>query len=284
MALTPKAALEHFDNVAEKYEPSTGGCTRNLAQAIIDLAQDRLPITASSTILDNACGPGIVTDVLLKTPSIAAAKPEIHAVDGAANMVSIARARFASHDNIHVKQTPGEDLSSFPDNHFTHSFTNLGIMFFDDVAKGAAEIHRTVKPGDSGVAVVTGWEQMGTLIVVRAVHAIVRPGDGPLTFPMPEKWLRPDYTERILREAGFAEVEMSAVPVHWEMENSDTVFERLMENFGKVFFDTLSEGERDKAKEAMGRVLPEWTETFRRPDGTEAVGIPMKAIVAVCRK
>lgn len=285
MALAANNALEHFNNIAEQYESNTGDCSRQLAQKVLARAQDRVPITANATILDNACGTGIVTDVLLNTPSaIAAAAPTIHAVDGAANMVSIARARFASNANVHVKQTPGEDLSSFPDNHFTHSFTNLGIMFFDDPARGAAEIRRTLQPGDRGVAVVTGWEQVGTFSVVRAVQEVVRPRDEPLSLPLQEEWLRPEHTERILREAGFAEVEMSTVSVHWGAESIDAVGKRLMEVFGIAVFDQWTDGERDKAREVLGRILPGWTETFRRSDGTEAVGIRMKAIIAVCRK
>ena len=67
----PKTALEQFNLEALHYEGFVAGCTREVAEQVVS---DLLPgINPDSVILDNACGTGIVIDVLLKelaaTPS-----------------------------------------------------------------------------------------------------------------------------------------------------------------------------------------------------------------------
>src|SRR4051812_1826083 len=78
-------AAEHFNKSAANYEAITGGGTRELAQHAISLIAGLKPLTSESKILDNACGTGIVTDIILQS----GIQPQIHAVDCAENMVSI---------------------------------------------------------------------------------------------------------------------------------------------------------------------------------------------------
>jgi hypothetical protein len=52
--------------MASRYERQTGGVTRTIARAI--LSTDMTPrLTSHSTIHDNACGTGIVTDGILNS-------------------------------------------------------------------------------------------------------------------------------------------------------------------------------------------------------------------------
>ncbi|GKU06277.1 ubiquinone menaquinone biosynthesis methyltransferase ubie [Fusarium langsethiae] len=149
MSFAPKSTTtEHFNKIADKYEAATGGATRQLAQHAISSIADLKLMTSQSKILDNACGTGIVTDIIVKL----GIQPEIHAIDVAENMVNIARDRFSPHPNVHTAVMPGEELS-FPDDTFTHSIVSLGIMYFTDPDKGAREIARTLHP--DGVAVIT---------------------------------------------------------------------------------------------------------------------------------
>ncbi|KAF5717574.1 ubiquinone menaquinone biosynthesis methyltransferase ubiE [Fusarium mundagurra] len=140
MSSAPKLTpTEYFNKTAEKYEAATGGATRELAHHAISSIAALKPLTSESKILDNVCGTGIVTDSILKS----GIQPEIHAVDVAENMIRIARERFSSHPNVHTAVMRGEELS-FPDDIFTHSITNLGLMYFTDASKGAREIARTL--------------------------------------------------------------------------------------------------------------------------------------------
>ncbi|KLP07947.1 uncharacterized protein Y057_12883 [Fusarium fujikuroi] len=77
--LTP---TEQLNKTAEKHEATTGGVTRELANHTISSIAALKPLTSDSKILDNACGTGIVTVIILKS----GINPEIHTFDVAENM------------------------------------------------------------------------------------------------------------------------------------------------------------------------------------------------------
>ena len=293
MASQPtKTALEHFDASAEIYEAASGGCTREVAEKVV--AKHLLPSIVASTggpssavILDNASGPGVATDVLLAQLSEAlgtgAALPEVHLADGSAGMLEQARQRFGGRAGVHVVagSQPGEELA-FADGAFTHSITNLGLLFFTDPVAGAKQLYRTLRPG--GVAVVTGWEDLGYPAVIQAVQRAVRPDCALFKPPIQEVWFRPGHTEEVLREAGFESVEMSSEIVHWGALEREVVAARVFEPFGLNPFEGWSQEEMEKARAELMRVLDSVAKTYKRSDGREYVGIEMKASVAVCRK
>ena len=113
------------------------------------------------TILDNAYGPGIVTGEIRKNlpPSNI---PQIHAVDFSPRMIDELRhkAEFEKWTHVNAAVMDAENLT-FEDDKFSHSITNFGIFLFLDPVKAAAEIYRTLQPGD--VAVVTSWSKLGWL-------------------------------------------------------------------------------------------------------------------------
>ena len=94
---------------------------------------------------------------------------------------------------------PGEKLG-FPDDHFTHSITNQGIMFFKDGEQGAREIQRTLKSG--GTAVVTTWKQLGYMGLVQQALKIVTPEAPPFQIPISQSWSQAAFLEKTLQEAG----------------------------------------------------------------------------------
>ncbi|KAF2186088.1 S-adenosyl-L-methionine-dependent methyltransferase, partial [Zopfia rhizophila CBS 207.26] len=136
-------ALGHFEQAADLYDKTTGGSTRDVAIRALDL----LPAVApDSIVLDNACGTGVVTSEVLRREPTA----RVHAVDFAANMVEMARARFSGKSNVACAQMAGEALT-FADCTFTHSITNFALHLFGDASKGAEHIYRTLKPGGAAV-------------------------------------------------------------------------------------------------------------------------------------
>ncbi|PQE29712.1 zinc cadmium resistance protein [Rutstroemia sp. NJR-2017a WRK4] len=137
----PITPLDYFNLSAKTYEDGTGGCTRGLAQHCLPLLP---PLTPDSIVLDNACGSGIVTDLILHVtgPKI---RLTIHTVDGPPNMVEIATERFVAVEIVRVTLMLAEELK-FPNDTFTCSITNLGLPFFNNSDQGAKEIFRTLKP------------------------------------------------------------------------------------------------------------------------------------------
>ncbi|KAI9151312.1 Methyltransferase tpcH [Paramyrothecium foliicola] len=276
---TPPTPLEYFNAGAPVYEGNAGGCTRDLAEIAVDLIQELKPITPDSEVLDNACGTGIVTDVLLASTQSLRSPPDIHAVDGAENMIRIASERFP-HPNVHASTMPGETLS-FPDDTFSHSITNVGLMFFEDAVAGAKEILRTLQPG--GVAIITGWKDLGWVEVIRGVYRALRPNEPPFKIPVRDEWLEPLHTKRVLEEAGFENVEVLEKRAYMGDRSAEDVVDLLMRAPLKLTCDGWSEEERGEAARRLLEVVREVGVSFER-QGQPGFGIKMVGTVFVCRK
>lgn len=186
----PKSALFFFNLSAPTYESSTGGCTRELARYAISLLPD---ITADSHILDNACGNGIVgQELIYRAQHANQSVPRITSIDGSENMVGLAQdslKKLVSTESERKEKLafgvmPGEKLG-FADTMFTHSITNLGILFFSDGRVGVREIYRTLKPG--GTAVVTTWGELGYIRTIQAAQKVCMPNAPLFRVPVGEE-------------------------------------------------------------------------------------------------
>lgn len=262
--------VAYFDEWSKNYEKSMGRCTRDLAARILDLLP---PLHGTSILLDNAAGPGVVTSEVLKR----APHATIHAVDASPNMTELAKGLYAAgHPNVTFATVPGEELS-FPDNTFTHSVTNQGILFFADGPKGAAHIFRTLKPG--AVAAVSSWERLGYVPYLQDAWHAVRPDLPAFSLPIQSQWFQRDYLEQVMRGAGFKEVEIVAVPVFLDTDNLGSFLDSL-----KNHFPGWTEDQLGRLRELFIEKGQAAGEPFKRHDSTEGLGLPMDAIVAVCRK
>ncbi len=136
------------------YERMSGNCTRLLAAQII---QDvKPPITGSSYILDNACGPGIVSEqIKLLYPDA-----KILATDLAPGMIDEVQNAIKTNgwSEMKTEMLDVRDLATLKDEIFTHVITNLGMPVPDDInssPKIVSEMFRVLKRG--GVAVMSTW-------------------------------------------------------------------------------------------------------------------------------
>lgn len=196
-------AGEFFNTWSETYERNVGGSTRRVARFMLSCSPTP---DAGSIILDNACGSGqLAFEALELFPSSGSPRPKIHAVDIAPKMVELLKQKAGK------AELPGSVLEtgvmdaqdiSFPDNTFTHSYMNFGIFFLPDGARGAAEIHRTLRPG--GTAFVSSWEHLGYVSHIRAAQKAVRPNDELFQLPFPEEWCKEEKLRETLVAGGFA--------------------------------------------------------------------------------
>ncbi|RSL41413.1 hypothetical protein CEP54_015831 [Fusarium duplospermum] len=277
---TPNPIIEHFNADAEVYDARTGGCTRELAERCISLAENIKPINDKSIMLDNACGTGIIVDLLLRSKSASGVQPEIHAVDGAESMVRITAERIPPGTKAHAATMLGEQLD-FPDNTFSHSFTNMGLMFFTDPLKGAKEIWRTLQPG--GVALVTIWTAPRNIDVIRDVQMQIKPDDPPFQIPVSPEWLKTEHTAGLLNQAGFQDIQASEVEVHFGGETAEAVADILVEGVGAMVFAAWTDDEKKKARELLVDAVNKVGVTFTREDG-QGIGIPLRAGIIIGRK
>jgi ubiquinone/menaquinone biosynthesis C-methylase UbiE len=114
------------------------------------------PITSSSYILDNACGPGIVSEqIKLVYPDA-----KIMATDWSSSMVEETRSRIKTEEwsNIETGIEDVRDLKGLQDGIFSHAFTNLGMPVPGDDDSGmkiTRALFRVLKVG--GVVLVSTW-------------------------------------------------------------------------------------------------------------------------------
>lgn len=277
-------AIGHFDSAATQYEASTGGCTRELARLLLGIPQLESIYQPSAIVLDNACGTGIVAEeIILRARRAEANLPTIHAVDPAPNMVEISRKKLDTLGASAISSTavmPGEKLE-FQDETFTHSITNLGILFFTDGDAGAKEIYRTLKP--IGVAVVTSWAVLGYLEVIRPAQSAVRPNDPPFKLPIPETWFDPAFVEKCLKDGGFANVTVSESIVHYGAPSAEDLLALILNSF-KMLWKDWSEEEQNKFRQVARGKIDEISSSYTMNDGSQGVGVPMTAIIAICEK
>lgn len=302
--MSPQTPFAALNMAAQQYESMTSGSTRELARHMIPLSP---PIFQSSTILDNACGTGIVAqEVLLNRFSANAPLPKITCVDVAPPMVGVARDIFRgmlSSYNSHIPSTeagdhdrgevvkcdimPGEELK-LPDEHFTHSFTNQGILFFKDPAKGAREIYRTLKTG--GVAIVTTWASLGHVDLAREVQKSYKPESTIMPFPIAEEWYQAEHLKKTLEAAGFKDVEVSEKSVWFAKKSVEELGMWLYMMWANFAVGFSEEEKVEVGKLLRARVGKEAKKISRLVDGDleareeELVGLQSVALVGVGRK
>jgi len=289
----PGKAFEVFNMAAAKYEALAAGSTRELARYLIDIAPT---LDDESVVLDNACGTGIVAqEILLKRVAAGASVLPITCVDVAPAMVDIARdvcrgmveSQQGDANKITAEVMPGENLQ-IQDDHFTHSFTNQGIMFFKDAAKGSREIIRTLQRG--GTAVVTSWTKFGHVEVVHAAQKAYKPDSTLMKFPVAEQWYQASYLERTLMNAGFAEVDVHEKTV-WYAAKSIEELSGLLFGMFVNFPVGWNEEENAGFKKYLDVEVEKAVVKITRPIAGDVegktedlVGVPMVALVAVAKK
>lgn len=115
------------------------------------------PVTPESNILDNACGTGLVSEIM-KThyPSV-----PITGVDLAPGMIDVynSKAQKQAWKNVQSKIQDVRHLDLCQNEEFSHVLTNFGFApntnDLEGPGKSAKEMFRVLKRG--GVAVVTIW-------------------------------------------------------------------------------------------------------------------------------
>lgn len=139
---------------SSNYERMSGNCTRILAAQMVSTIFP--PITSSSYILDNACGPGIVSEQI----KLLHADARILAADIAPGMIEEVQQSMKTNgwETMETQILDVRDLSSLNDETFTHIITNLGLPVpgdLDSSPKIVNEMFRVLKIG--GVALVSTW-------------------------------------------------------------------------------------------------------------------------------
>lgn len=262
---------DFFQKMAETYEDSIP-IMKDIAQTVIKRTP---PITSNSIVLDNACGPGIVTGQIMKQlPSNTS--PHFFAADFSPAMLE----QLRKHDWASKVQSEVMDAQElkYPDENFTHSFTNFALMAMPDPLKAAKQIYRTLKPG--GTAALTTWKQLGYMVIFHDAQMKVKPDSECRPGPrgISGEWMSDTKLRSTLEEAGFQAKDIEITTETATM--SSAMWNSGLELMKGVLVADVVQGWTDEEKEEYNGVLKEQFEhenTHPRP--TEMV-----AWVAVAQK
>ena len=197
---------DYFSKFAGVYIHQTGHSTLDiLCDAITENVQTSAnPIGADSVVHDNAAGPAIGAAALVARLPREQLPKALLVSDNVNMMVTAARESLAASPLPHVecKELDSQDLSSVPDNHFTHSITNFSIFTFVCPTDAVREIRRTLRPG--GLALITCWRRFAPYLIVKAAQEKTRPDSVPyMPTPNPQ-FFEEGVLQKAVEEGGFS--------------------------------------------------------------------------------
>jgi len=194
------------DSIVENYH-------RHLAPLIFeDYARDlaaRVPLTASSHVLETACGTGVLTKHLQHALTN---DGRLVATDINPSMLQIARANSNGHPGTEFQEADATTLP-FDDNTFDVVVCQFGVMFFPDKDLGYREAARVLKPG--GSFVFNLWDSLEHNPFPRCIHETVlamAPDNPPGFLAVPFCHQDLSQIKVQLQRAGFTEIQISILP------------------------------------------------------------------------
>lgn len=239
------------------------------------------PTTSASVVLDNACGPGIVTGEILNLPQ--SMRPaQIHAADFSPKMIEALRAKCDQTrpdgklwQAVRPLVLDAEDLNAYGDNMFSHSFMNFALFLLPNPEKGIAEIYRTLAPG-TGKAFVTTWAELGYLYVFQNAQLVVKPDAPVFRGPLNPEWMTEAKLRSVMEAGGFnpSKINISRTTSWLDMSEWSTGL-KTMSNALKSMITT---GWTDREKDLFSMELQKCLHKARNDQ------IEMKAWIAVATK
>ena len=262
-------ALEHagWQGAARHYDDAFGSLTRQAVDPLLDSAEVR----SGARTLDVASGPGYAA------AGAAARGARVAALDFSAAMVELARSQ---NPEIEFREGDAEALP-FPEGSFDALVMNFGMLHLAQPERAVAEAFRVLRAG--GRFAFTVWakpeEAVGFGIILDAIRKHGNP-DVPLP-PGPPFFRFSDASEcdKILKIAGFRNVDVRKVPQVWRFSASRLLFEAFLA--GSVRTQALLHAQSAPAlaaiRDAVARVAGEY-------ENHGTVEIPMPAVLAAALK
>ena len=172
-----------------------------------DLAA-RLQVPVNGSVLELACGTGIVTRELRhRLPSTV----KLIATDLNEPMFQHAAAKFAKGEAVEWQQADACSLP-FADGIFDAVVCQFGIMFVPDKALAAREARRVLKPG--GLFLFNVWDAIEHNRLCQIAHETIVgyfDKDPPMFYQVPFGYHDHDEIRRVLAESGFRDIRIEVV-------------------------------------------------------------------------
>jgi len=234
-----------------------------------DLAA-RLSLKKISSILELACGTGILTRVLrTHLPS----KVKLIATDLNEPMFRQAAAKFGKSEWVRWLEADACDLP-FDDRKFDAVVCQFGIMFVPDKALAAREAYRVLK--HDGVFLFNVWDAMKHNKLGELAHRTITSyfkKDPPTFYQVPFSYHSRAEIRRVLKQAGFRGIETEVIAKVGKAKRAEDIAKGLVE--GNPVAVTIAKRDPSLLPIITGAVTAAITRRF----GERDIRAPMRAIV-----
>jgi len=255
--MPPAEMQSHFNRNASLYEKLTGGTTRRVAEGFLHHLP---PLTSSTRILDSACGPGVVTQLILEKAKEQGVDPGpyVLGIDNSQGMIDQfeGKKQTLGWTTAESKTMSAETLTGLEDGSFDAVIMNFGIFALPDAVKGAEEMRRVLKPG--GVAIISTWKKSVPVDILEGVVGAIRPAEKDTVFPVSKDWLKAEKLTQVMTGGGFEDVHVEQFDSYWKNDSPEEFLEGLTGPFWQRIWSHWSEEEKERIKpEILKRLLAE---------------------------
>jgi ubiquinone/menaquinone biosynthesis C-methylase UbiE len=204
-AKMPEANATFTGSIPENYDRYLGPI---LFEPYADDLVSRLDISKDASVLELACGTGIVTRRLRDRLGPTA---RLVATDLNDAMMGYARGKFGPEAAVEWKQADASDLP-FDDQSFDAVVCQFGLMFFPDKERAVGEAYRVLKPG--GVFLFSVWDRIENNDLPRIAHTTISKffDDNPPDFyEVPFSFHDPETIKSLVSTSGFKQFQVSVL-------------------------------------------------------------------------
>ena len=234
----------------------------------------RLSLAGNSSVLELACGTGILTRKLRDSLP---ASVRLVATDLNEPMFRHAAKKFGNDEPIEWKQADACALP-FADAEFDAVICQFGMMFVPDKALAAREARRVLKPG--GVFLFNVWDSLEENPLGQIPHQTIGSffeKDPPAFYEVPFGYHDPEEIKRALEEAGLRDIRVDIVDTKTEPTDAGEAAIGLVQGTPIAIAIT----ERDAS--LVPAITKAVAEALKKQLGGSPFRAPMRALVIEAR-
>jgi ubiquinone/menaquinone biosynthesis C-methylase UbiE len=171
---------------------------------------ERLNVSEGASVLELACGTGILTRRLRDRLPHGA---RLVATDLNEAMMTYAARKFRPEEAVEWKQADAMNLP-FPDESFDALVCQFGLMFVPDKERAIREAHRVLKPG--GAFLFSVWDAIEQNDLAHIAHTTISTffeHDPPDFYEVPFCFHDPEAIKSLVTSAGFGEIDLTLLPL-----------------------------------------------------------------------
>ncbi len=263
MGSSPKSDWDHFGraNAARQWRKQSAAMGRNVTELIVQAAD----AARGMRILDVACGTGEPTISLAR---LLDGTGQVLGVDISSEALKVGRERVAAQGltNVQFQLADVHELP-FPDNTFDRVTSRLGVMFFADLPRAAAEMRRVLKL--QGKIALVAWGPKEQPYFETMAGTVLRNSAGASVPASAQKMFafgNAGALARVLNDAGFRSIDEAFQTVPWTWPGSPEDVWAYFQEVAVPFRPLLDSIPRNRRAEVDAAVLREIASYY---DGTE---------------